>query len=286
MATTADKPRRRRWLFVLLVLAALAVWSVGIEPYWIAERHLEYRLPGWERPPLRVAVASDWHFTKRPGWRVTTVSRAQRIVEDINAANPDVIVLLGDFISDRDYQPTLALTAPEEIALVLGKLRAPLGVYAVLGNHEWQVDGPAFAAALKARGIRVLENEARLLDSGVWVVGIGDRSTGHSRPAQAMSTVPPQAAALVLMHDPVSLEKLPPHRGLALAGHTHGGQVYLPWIGAPVVPKGVPRRWAYGWIGDAPMPAYVTSGIGVSILPVRFNMRPEWLLITLDASVG
>lgn len=243
-------------------------------------------MPGWSGPPLKVAVAADWHLSRQAAWRVMTPERAARIVDEINAAAPDVILLPGDFIADRDYAPTQAPTAEEEIAAVLGRLRAPLGVYAVLGNHDWWHHGGRFAAALERRGIRVLENEARAIDAGLWVVGVGDHSTGHSRPQQAVAQVPRHAQALVMMHDPASFTELPALPGLTVAAHTHGGQVWLPGIGAPIVPGAAPRQWAYGWVTHAGRQMYVTSGLGVSILPVRFNMRPEWVLITIQAAVG
>ncbi|HSV48616.1 MAG TPA: metallophosphoesterase, partial [Ramlibacter sp.] len=226
--------RRRAVLLCAVAVLLLAAWSVGIEPRWVAQRHIDHAVPGWQGPPgLRVAVASDWHFTRRPLWRVMTVERATRIVDEINAARPDVILLPGDLIADRDWQAGAGGSAEEDIAAVLGRLRAPLGVFAVLGNHDWWHHGPRFAAALQRRGIRVLENEAAPLDAGLWVVGIGDHFTGHSRAAQALLKMPRRAQALVFMHDPASLAELPPVQGLVVAGHTHGGQVWLPGIGAP-----------------------------------------------------
>jgi hypothetical protein len=77
-----------------------------------------------------------------------------------------------------------------------------------------------------------------------------------------------------------------PVRGLVVAGHTHGGQVALPFVGALVAPPGLPRSWSYGWVEHAGVHAWISSGLGVSILPVRFNRRPEWLLFVIDAAVG
>ena len=88
------------------------------------------------------------------------------------------------------------------------------------------------------------------------------------------------------MHDPASLLDLPPVQAFAVAAHTHGGQVALPGWGAFDVPGAAPRSWAYGWIEHAGVRAWVTSGLGISILPVRLNRRPEWLLFTLDAALG
>ena len=270
---------------LILVILLLGAWVVIIEPRWVAHREISVEVPHWKGPAgLKVAVASDWHFTKRPLWRVMTVERARAIVREINAAQPDVILIPGDLIAEHNYKPDFAATPEDEIAEVLGELKAPLGVYVALGNHDWWHDGPAFTAALERRAIKVLENDAQLLKgTQVWVVGIGDDMTGHSDPRAAVKKLPPGAHSLVFLHDPASLKELPPVRGLAVAGHTHGGQVYLPFVGALVVPGDAPRDWAYGWVEHGDNRMYVTSGLGVSILPVRFNMRPEWVMFTLDA---
>lgn len=279
------KARLRLIAAVLLVLL-LGVWTTVLEPRWVARRDLGHEVAQWQGPAgMKVAVASDWHLTKRAFWRVMTVERARRIVEEINAAQPDVILLPGDFIADRDYRPDSAATAEDEIAQVLGLLKAPLGVYAVLGNHDWWHDGPKFAAALRRNGIQVLENESMpLTGTPLWIVGVGDDHTGHSQPRKAVAKLPTGAQALVLMHDPASLLDMPAITGLVVAGHTHGGQVYLPLIGAPVIPTAAPRDWAYGWIAHGHNRMYVTSGLGVSILPLRLNMRPEWALFTVNGA--
>ncbi|RYF44050.1 MAG: metallophosphoesterase [Comamonadaceae bacterium] len=274
---------RRVWLALALLAVALAAWSVLVEPRWVAVRALAHSVPGWQGPAgLKVVVASDWHFTKRALWRVMTVERARRIVAEINAAHPDVVLLPGDLIADRDYRPDIAATPEDEIAQVLGGLKAKYGVFAVLGNHDWWHHGTKFQQALGRNGITVLENQAvSLAGTRLWVAGIGDDFTGHSQPARAVAAIPAGAQALVLMHDPASFATLPPVRGLVVAGHTHGGQVSVPGIGALVLPGRAPRAWAYGWVEHDDNRMYVTSGLGVSIFPVRFNMRPEWALITI-----
>jgi predicted MPP superfamily phosphohydrolase len=265
------------------LLALLAVWSFGIEPRWVAQRHVDVRVPGWQRPPLKVAVASDWHLT-RSAWRVMTPDHARRIVDAINAAQPDLILLPGDFISGWG-DPVAGALDPDEIAAILGRLRAPLGVHAVLGNHDWWHDGPAVAAALERRGIRVLENRATAVDAGLWLAGIGDRMTGHSRPAQASprSRRRAVAAADARPREPAGpaaragLRVCRPHP--RRAGRAAG-------LGALIVPGDAPRGWSYGWIEHAGVRGWVTSGLGISILPVRFNRRPEWMLFTIDAALG
>ncbi|SFU93014.1 hypothetical protein SAMN05216350_108202 [Polaromonas sp. YR568] len=285
--TRPAKWRRRlaaNWFSLAVLL--LATWAFIIEPRWVAHREITETVPNWQGPPgLKVAVASDWHFTKQPLRRVMTVERARAIVREINAARPDVILIPGDLIAESDYQPEFAATPEDEIAQVLGELKAPLGVYAALGNHDWWHDGPRFAAALQRHGITVLENDAQpLKGTPLWVVGVGDDMTGHSDPRTAVKKLPPGAHTLVLMHEPASLTGLPPLRGLIVAGHTHGGQVYLPFVGALVVPGDAPRSWAYGWVEHGDNRMYITSGLGVSILPVRFNMRPEWVMFTINST--
>jgi predicted MPP superfamily phosphohydrolase len=271
-----------RWKLLLLVAMLFgAAWTVLIEPRWVARRDLQVAVPRWPHT-LRVAVASDWHLTRHALWRVMTVERARAIVDEINAARPDVILLPGDFIAEDDFDPRGAASSVDAIAAELARLKAPHGVFAVLGNHDWWHDGAAFAAALRRVGITVLENAAQpLAGTPLWVVGIGDHSTGHSRAREAVRALPPLAPALVMMHDPASLPELPPVRGLGVGGHTHGGQVWLPGVGALIVPGAAPREWAKGWIAHGDNRMYVTSGLGVSILPVRFNMRPEWVMFTL-----
>lgn len=279
------KLRIRHWVLAGLAICVMMLcWAVLIEPRWVAQRAITLDVPRWQGPPgLKVAVASDWHFTKQP-WRVVTIDRAKEIVEAINAARPDVVLLPGDFISDRDYRPEIAATAEDEIATVLGQIKAPLGVYAVLGNHDWWHGGAKFRAAFERQGIHVLENDVLpIAGTALWVVGIGDEYTGHARPAAAVAKLPKGAQALVLMHDPASLRELPLVRGLIVAGHTHGGQVALPWYGPLVLPTTAPREWAYGWVEHADNRMYVTSGIGVSVLPIRFNARPEWVMFTIGS---
>jgi predicted MPP superfamily phosphohydrolase len=265
-----------------LLLALIAAYAVLVEPRWVARRDLTHTVAGWQGPDgLKVAIAADWHITRRAFMRVMTIERARAIVRDINAARPDIILLPGDLVASELDEPALAPGA-QEVAAVLGELRAPLGVHAVLGNHDWWQGGPAMAAALKQAGIRLLDNEAHpLAPTPLWLVGIGDDFTGHADAKRAVARLPAGAHALVLMHDPAPLTALPPVQGLIVAGHTHGGQVYLPLIGALSIPTTAPRAWAYGWVTHGPNRMYVTSGLGVSVLPLRFNMRPEWALITI-----
>ena len=275
-------PRWLRWqrLSSLAVLVALAVWSFGIEPGWLAERRLELLSPNWRAPEITIAVAADLHV----GAPHAGLAMLDRLIAGINAAKPDLIVLPGDFV----IRGVLGgeQIAPEVTAEHLARLSAPLGVFATLGNHDWWFDGDGkrVRTALEGKGIRVLENQSvRLHHRGtpITLIGVGDDMTDHADVRRAMRGVAPDASSIVLVHDPATLPELSAGPALAFAGHTHGGQVALPFVGALLVPGRAPRQHAYGWVNAGPVPAFVTAGVGTSILPVRFNRRPEYLIVRL-----
>jgi len=276
------KPHRRRWLrwSPLFVLVALAAWSFGFEPGWLAERRLDLASPRWQLPEITVAMASDLHV----GAPHASLAMLDRMVAGINAAKPDLIVLPGDFVI-RGVLGGETID-PEVIAQHLAQLSAPLGVFATLGNHDWWFDGNGkrVRAALEGQGIRVLENESVTLrhqGKSFSLIGIGDDMTDHADVQKAMQGVGKDTSSLVIVHDPANLPELPAGPSVAFAGHTHGGQIRLPWIGALITPGRAPRAHAYGWVDAGPVPAFVSAGIGTSILPVRFNCRPEYLILRL-----
>jgi predicted MPP superfamily phosphohydrolase len=181
---------------VAVLLLALAIWTVVIEPRWVAARVEPLSSAQWQAPAgLKVAVAGDWHLTARSVWRITSVDRAARIVDEINAAKPDVILLPGDFLAGSGDDETLSI---EEMAAVLGRLKAPQGVYAVLGNHDWWHDGERTAKALSAQGIRALENASVRLPGHATHARSGGR-LAHARRADQRAG--PRAARMGLWLD-------------------------------------------------------------------------------------
>jgi len=175
--------------------------------------------------------------------------------------------------------------APEIIAHGLAGLRARLGVYAVLGNHDEWDDAPRIRRALEAEGIHVLDNEVtEIRDRGVsiWIAGLADYTTRD----QAIEATIARAGDLViaLTHEPDSFPGIPARVALTLAGHTHGDQVALPLLGRLVVPSRHGQRYAAGYVVEEGKHLFVTTGIGTSILPVRFGVTPEIALLTLVAA--
>lgn len=267
----------KRWA-VYSVLLAAAGWAFGFEPGWLQERQLTLAAPAWQGPPLTIAVATDLHV----GAPHAGPEMLRRVVGQLNASQPDLILLPGDFVIEGVIggKPV----EPEAIAAELARLKAPLGVFATLGNHDWWGDSPRIRKALEEAGIRVIENGAvplAIKDANVWLVGIGDDMTGHATPVQAFSAVPTDAKAIVMMHDPANAPALAANTLVAFAGHTHGGQVRVPFFGALITPGRSPLRHAYGWIPDVPAPTWVSAGVGTSILPVRFNCPPETVVLRL-----
>jgi predicted MPP superfamily phosphohydrolase len=245
-------------------------------------RETRVRSAGWTatRPPLRIAVLTDLHV----GSFRNGLDRLDEVVARTNAANPDLVVILGDLVI---HDVLLGhFVPPETTAAHLAGLRAPHGVVAVLGNHDWWLDGPRVRGDLERAGIRVLENDAIPIGEGpqrFWVAGLGDLWTRPVSIPGALARVPDDEPVLLLTHNPDVFPDVPARVTLTLAGHTHGGQVALPILGRPVVPSRYGQRYADGLVVEDGRTLFVSSGIGTSILPVRFGVPPEIAIVTLSA---
>lgn len=271
-----------RLLFVLLLgCAGALLWGFCWEPGRLVIRHQELTLPRWPSAlsGLRVALLSDLHVGA-PFWGA---ERLESLVQQTNAENAELVLLAGDYLVGTEVGGTHV--SPEVIARGLSALRAPLGVFAVLGNHDW--DDGRMRQALVEQGVHVLEDEhVRLQKNGAafYVVGLADQITRRSNPRAALDPVPAGAPTLLLVHEPdvfESFERLGIAPSLTLAGHTHGGQVWLPVLGRRVVPSEFGERYAYGHVVEEGRHLFVTSGVGTSVMPVRFLVPPEIVVLTL-----
>ncbi len=245
--------------------------------------------------PLRIAAIADIHASAP----VMTLPRLRQIVRQTNELEPDLIVLLGDFIGGYWF-PT-HLVPPAEWAAALSELTAPLGVHAILGNHDWWSDraaqkrkaGPVIAGeALERAGIPVYENRATRIERNgraFWLAGLADQWAlmmgrgifkGLDDLPGTLAQVTDDAPVILLAHEPDIFPNVPNRVALTLAGHTHGGQVRLfGW--SPIVPSDFGNRYAYGHIVEQRRHMIVSGGLGCSILPVRFGVPPEIVLVTL-----
>ena len=255
----------------------LGGWTFVYEPSSFSVRRYELSLPNWPGnlhglDGLEVALLADIHA----GSPYRGLATLREIVRETNAAEPDLVLLAGDYVIGSVLGGTFV--APEELAPVLGELDAPLGVYTVLGNHDWWFDGARIEEAFEAAGIRVLRDEAIEL-SGLWLVGLEDWDTAAPDVMKALSTVDDTSPVVVFTHNPDVFPTIPARVSLTLAGHTHGGQVRFPWLGTPIVPSRYGQRFAHGHIVEDDRHLFVTSGLGTSIIPARFRVPPEIALL-------
>jgi predicted MPP superfamily phosphohydrolase len=292
-----------------LNIAAVSVlttgYGFGVEPFRLRIQRHSLPIVGWSGGSLSIAALADIHAC-RP-WMGP--ERIVAIVEATHALTPDLIVLLGDYPGGHPF-----VTGPvtsSEWAEPLSKLKAPLGVYAILGNHDWWVDhdaqrsgqGPTVShRALADAGIPVLENNAVRLLRGkqpFWLAGLGDqiallpgkrwkrpRLRGVDDLPSTLAQVTDDAPVILLAHEPDIFPRVPGRVSVILSGHTHGGQIRL-FGYSPVVPSRFGNRYAYGHITEQTAAGglkhlVVSGGLGCSIVPVRFGVPPEITLVTLS----
>jgi len=277
-----NKRLRIGGVLVLLLAVFLAIWSVLIEPNRLVLHQEMIKIDGWpkELNGLRIAVISDIHT----GGPFIDENKLHDIVAKTNALHPDLIVLLGDYMSGNNWHSHRV--EPEVTAAMLKTLQAPLGVFAVLGNHDWWYDGKKVRLGFEQNGIRVLEDEAVELNwqgKSFWLTGLADLWTRPQHISETIAKTPSDATVIAITHNPDIFPEVPQRVSLLLAGHTHGGQVNLPFIGTPIVPSDYGPKYTAGHVIENGHHLFVTTGIGISILPVRFRVPPEIVLLTLGS---
>lgn len=263
----------------------LGVWAFLIEPAGLTVRHVTIESARWRGPPVRIGLIADTHVAAPH----TDPERIRRVVAAMNAEHPDMVVLLGDYVGS--HEPAAERSDAQRAEILEGvaafeSLRSPLGTWGVLGNHDSWFDEVLLARAMRRAGVRVLQNQANQVDrpgAPFWVGGIADLESRILSPSvqTTLSDVPPDAPVILITHWPDPFEGVPPRVALTLAGHTHCGQVDLPLIGRPILPSPGSYRWPCGLYYEGGRPLFVTGGVGVSILPVRFRAPPEIVIVTL-----
>ncbi len=275
-----------KWRVVLLLSVALpglllCSWAFYLEPSSLGVRQYAIQVPEWSaaNPLLRIAVLGDLHV----GSPYNDLVKLREIVELTNRQRPDLVLLAGDYVIQGVLGGSAA--TPREIAPVLGRLRAPSGVYAVLGNHDYWWDAEAVRQSLLEAGIPVLEDEAVHVQRqpfDFWLVGISDWWEGEHDVLRALAPVPMGDVIIAFTHNPDVFPEIPDRVALTVAAHTHGGQVSLPLIGPPIVPSRYGQRYAAGVIEERGRHLFVSPGLGTSILPVRFRVPPEISIVELE----
>ena len=300
----------RRRIFQTLGLSTLGALSLGgyafgLEPFRLRVQRYSVSPEGWPKGlHLKIAALADIHACKP--WMM--VERIAHIVEVTNALDADVVVLLGDYASKNRW--VTDLVHADDWSRALSGLKAPLGVHAILGNHDWWDDraaqdrgsGPVIGRqALERVGIPVYENDVVKLRKGtnaLWLAGLGDQLAfwpnegrgqrnwqGVDDLAGTLAKIDDAAPVILLAHEPDIFPRVPDRVSLTLCGHTHGGQVRL-FGYSPVVPSRFGNRYAYGHVIEGARHVIVSGGLGCSIAPVRFGVPPEIVFVEIGAPVA
>jgi predicted MPP superfamily phosphohydrolase len=270
--------------------AATAVYAGAIEPERLVVTRYALTPMGWPAGrKVTLTVIADLHA----GEPNMPLPQVRRIVDTANALQSDIVLLLGDYIAHYPF-PTEHL--PDALwAAELARLKAPLGTWAILGNHDWWHDLAGVRQALADVRIPLLENNVVHVGAPgqrFWIAGLGDqiayrlgrgRFRGVDDLPGTLAQVDTNDPVLLLAHEPDIFPRVPARVALTLSGHTHGGQIRVPVIWPAFVPSRYGARFAYGHIVEHDRHLIVSGGLGTSIIPARLGVPPEILHITLGA---
>lgn len=279
---------RRRFLkFGAGAAAGLAIYAGEIERHWIEITRRDIQLKNLPRAfdGIRIAQMSDIHMDE-----FTEPYFLRMAIEKINSLHPDFVLLTGDFVSNGISSTKFSIGAGWQCANLLTAIECER-VYAILGNHDVLVSAKDISAALRANGIQVLRNACLPLDRAgarVWLAGLDDPVEGHPDPDLAIPEYirnVPDEPIILMCHAPDYVDELLLSSAgkavdLMLSGHTHGGQVRVPFVGAIALPI-LGKKYVEGWFPLGRMQLYVNRGVGTVGLPFRFDCPPEISLLTL-----
>lgn len=299
-APVPKRPAQRRGLTRRILLGGLGFggllggaatgYATEVEPLSLVVTSYRPRLPRWPvGRHLSVSVLADLHA----GGPNMSAHHIRHIVDVANALTSDVIVLLGDYMATHRF--VTERVSYEVWAQELGRLRAPLGVWAILGNHDWWQGVERVRRVFADVQIPVLENKAVQLGPNgrrFWLAGLGDQMAipvgrgkfkGVDDLAATLAPIDTDDPVILLAHEPNIFASVPDRVALTLAGHTHGGQIRLPLMWEGRAPSTFGGRFAYGHIFEKKRNMIVSGGLGTSIVPVRLGVPPEIVRIDIGA---
>jgi predicted MPP superfamily phosphohydrolase len=256
---------------------ALASWGVFVRRRWVRMRELDIAIPGLPAAfdGYRVAQLSDLHLggLTPPKWGETWARLS-------NAAAPDLVAVTGDLVSSgTDFH--------HDIARVIGSLRAADGVFVSMGNHDYFGDGEPLVTLLREAGAVVLRNEGRSVTRNgatLFVAGVDDTWTRRADLLRTLADREPDVCTLLLAHDPELFPLAAQHGvSLVLSGHTHGGQIALPFFPKLLGLGKLAHRFHLGLYRDGDSSLYVHPGLGTTGPPIRVGVAPEIAILTLRA---
>lgn len=286
------------FLICVAILCFIYAYFIEVKRLIINEQSLTIKNWNKEFDGLKIVAISDIHG----GSNGVTAEKLQKIVAEINDQNADLVVFLGDYVSqvrsskpirERDLKMSMA-----EIADNLKGIKSKYGVFVVLGNHDGWFNDDEIKNKFAGIGYKVLENEISIIEKNgkkLRILGLKDHLKMHNwqtfsdEAKKVVELSDNQGDLIVLEHSP---DVMPAISGkyqiskdlkLFLAGHTHGGQVWFPVLGSLVVPSSYGQKYAFGHIRDNDIDMFITTGIGTSVLPLRFLVPPEIAVLTIKA---
>jgi predicted MPP superfamily phosphohydrolase len=282
---------RRRFLHLFGAAAAVGFVTCAVDATWFEPRRpvvvrLELAIPRLPRQldGLTIAQLSDFHFDSH-----SSADLIRSAVAITNGLAPDLIALTGDYVTVSPFSSRFqAAENSKPCAGLLGELRAPLGVFGILGNHDDGADPRVVTRSLEAHGVTVLRNfNLRIETRGerLWIAGVDDVLAGNAKLGQALQGIPADGATVLLAHEPDFADSVAGQAvDLQLSGHSHGGQVRFPLLGAVYLPR-MARKYPSGLNQIGRLKVYTNRGLGTILLPVRFGCPPEITLLTLRSEL-
>lgn len=272
------------FLYLSVPIIFIFLWGFVFEPDLLLLKKETISIDKWDKnlEDLKIIVIGDLHT----GSPFNGLNKLDKIVMIANSQNPDIILLLGDYvvngvIGKENINPFV-------IAKKLGKLKPKLATFAVLGNHDNLTNPKLIEESLWLNKIRVLKDDVVKIDyngSHFWIAGLKDLMTDRPKPKEVYKMITDNYPVIFLTHDPDIFQEILPDVSLTIAAHTHGGQVRLPFINSPIVPSAFGNLYAKGVIQQNHKYMLVTTGVGTSIIPVRFGVIPEIIVLRIKQAV-
>lgn len=264
---------KNKFFKILLAIAIiLFIWAFFVEPNLLVTKNITVKNENLKG--IKITVAGDFHLKKNDE------KRLQKAIKLINQTDADLILLLGDYVKGHKRNRAISY---DKINQNFKNLKAKNGVFAILGNHDIWIDENETKNSLNLAGITVLDNESKRIkikNKMVTIAGTNDMTENKADIAKTLKNT--KKPIILMTHNPDIFPFVPKFVDLTVAGHTHGGQVVFPLVGATIVPSGYGQRYAEGLVVENGKNIFITKGIGTSVLPVRFNCTPEIVTITFE----